>query len=139
MSWATCYSGSNNIHFGSPPIMTDGRNYSNWQPGTAINESIIKHNNIKSNWEYRQFLQNNGNKIMESNQLDSCQQHQSNGQNIIMSNTPYLYKSCIDSSHPYGYESSDLKNLYLSRQELQSRMSVPDMSQYKLIKKLNAN
>ena len=27
MSWGTCYSGSNNIHFGFPPIMTDGRNY----------------------------------------------------------------------------------------------------------------
>ena len=33
MSWGTCFSGSNNIHFDFPPIMSDGRNFSSWQPG----------------------------------------------------------------------------------------------------------
>jgi len=42
MSWATCYSGSNNINFNFPPIMADGRNYATWQPDAVINERIQK-------------------------------------------------------------------------------------------------
>ena len=38
MSWGTCYSGSNNIYRDFPPIMNDGRNYTNWQPGGSLNE-----------------------------------------------------------------------------------------------------
>jgi hypothetical protein len=40
MSWAVCYSGSNNIHFNFPPIMADGRNYASWQPDAVINNRI---------------------------------------------------------------------------------------------------
>ena len=40
MSWGTCYSGSNNIHFGFPPLMTDGRNYASWQPEAVINKTL---------------------------------------------------------------------------------------------------
>ena len=42
--WATCYSASNNIHFNSPPIMNDGRNFSTWQPEAVINRRIQKLN-----------------------------------------------------------------------------------------------
>ena len=54
MSWGTCYAGSNNIHFNYPPIMTDGRNYADWQPGAVINERIKEQAGIKSNSQYRQ-------------------------------------------------------------------------------------
>ena len=40
MSWGTCYSGSNNIHFDFPPIMKDGRNFASWQPGAVLSERI---------------------------------------------------------------------------------------------------
>ena len=43
MSWATCYSGSNNINFNFPPIMTDGRNYSSWQPSALVNKKMPYH------------------------------------------------------------------------------------------------
>jgi hypothetical protein len=43
--------------------------------------------------------------------------------------TPFLFSSPWDQSQPFGYESSDLKNLYLSRYELQSRMMAPSLSQ----------
>ena len=42
MSWATCYSGSNNIHFNYPPLMADGRSYASWQPDAVINRRIQK-------------------------------------------------------------------------------------------------
>ena len=71
MSWATCYSGSNNIHFNFPPIMADGRNFASWQPDAVINQRIQKQEHIKSNWQYRQYLQNNGAQIMAYNNLDN--------------------------------------------------------------------
>ena len=52
MSWATCYAGSNNIHFNYPPIMNDGRNFASWQPGAVINnDTIILNVNTNSHRE----------------------------------------------------------------------------------------
>ena len=48
MSWATAYTGSNNIHFNFPPIMTDGRNYSQWEPSNVTNEKIRESENINT-------------------------------------------------------------------------------------------
>ena len=67
MSWATCYSASNNIDFNYPPIMADGRNYASWQPEAVINKRIQKEEGIQSNWQYRKFLQKNANQIMNYN------------------------------------------------------------------------
>ena len=72
MSWGVCYSGSNNIHFNFPPIMADGRNYASWQPDAVVNQRIQKEENIHSNWSYRQYLQNNGTKIMNYNNMEAC-------------------------------------------------------------------
>ena len=47
MAWATCYSGSNNIHFNFPPKMSDGRNYASWQPDAVINQRIQKQELLK--------------------------------------------------------------------------------------------
>ena len=65
--WATCYSGSNNIHFNFPPIMNDGRNFASWQPEAVINNRIQEKENIRSNWDYRQYMQHNGLEIMKYN------------------------------------------------------------------------
>lgn len=139
MSWGTCYSGSNNIHFDFPPIMMDGRNYSNWQPGAVINENIRQEAGIKSNAEYRSYLINHADKIIKYNQIQACDQccpcpasygvSQNNSSNV-----PYLYKSCADVSVPFGYETSDLKTQYHSRQDLENRLRVPLLSQEQIIK-----
>ena len=140
MSWATCYSGSNNIHFNFPPIMMDGRNYATWQPGAAVNEKIRENNNITSNWDYRTYLQKNAVKIMEANSISSCNNcgasptMYTGPQNpVVQSNAPYVFSSALDSSQPFGYETSDLKNVYLSRYELQSRMMAPALTQYQYL------
>jgi|TARA_B110000003_G_C16521139_1_gene485071 hypothetical protein len=131
MSWATCYSGSNNIHFGFPPIMTDGRNYADWQPNAVVNNQIIKEAGIKSNWQYRKYLMENADSIIKLNQVESCNQCCTcpavYGNHQQISNTPFLYKSCTDSSQPYGYENSNLKNLYLSKQQLNCRKMAPQL------------
>lgn len=137
MSWGNCNSGSNNIHFDFPPIMSDGRNYADWQPGATINNNIRKSAGITSNWQYRKYLTENADKIIETNQLEACDQCCScparYGDNVDMSNTPYLYKSCADKGQPYGYENSDLKTSYLSEYQLQCRMNTPVLTQAELL------
>ena len=141
MSWGTCYAGSNNIHLDFPPIMNDGRNYANWQPGAVINEKIKKEANIQSNWEYRRYLSNNADTIIRYNQMSACgdccantAQYGTDTGTPVSNNTPYLYKSCMDNTTAnYGYENSDLKNIYLSDINLQSRMVTPVFSQANLV------
>ena len=57
MSWGTCYSGSNNIHFDFPPLMDDTRLFSNYY-SSVLNDSVFQNNkNIKNNSDYRKYLQ----------------------------------------------------------------------------------
>ena len=141
MSWGTCYSGSNNIHFDFPPIMKDGRNYANWQPGGALNEEIRKDNKIHSNWAYRKFLTENADNIIRVNQVAACDdccscpaKYGAANQPTTNNNTPFLYKSCLDNTQPFGYENSDLKNLYLSDVQLQARMVTPVLTQEQILR-----
>lgn len=142
MSWGTCYSGSNNIHFDYPPLMSDGRNYVNYDPACDFNRKLIKQNNIQSNFQYRQFLIQNANKIREQSTIQACDNCGVCDYGYPLQKSPrgkYIYKHCNDFSQPYGYENSDLKNIYLSRQALQSRMVAPLMSQQGYVSLPNAN
>ena len=45
------------------------------------------------------------------------------------SNVPHLFSSTHDTNAPgYGYQSSNLKSQYLSREQLQSRMIAPSIT-----------
>ena len=55
---------TNNTYPEFPPLMSDGRPITaTWQPESSINEDLIERNDIKSNWEYRKFLQKNAETI----------------------------------------------------------------------------
>ena len=133
MSWATCYSGSNNIHFNFPPIMTDGRNYSSWQPDALVNQRIQRQEGINNNWSYRQYLQKNALKVIEYNSAEACYDlgldpHVQTGK-TPSNNVPYKFKSTFDSSTPgFGYCNSDLKNPYLSAEQLNARLVSPSIN-----------
>jgi len=58
MNWASLYTGSNNAYANLPPMMSDGRNFSNLLPDEVINDSIKKEAGITSNWDYRRYLLN---------------------------------------------------------------------------------
>lgn len=125
MSWSTC---NNNKYNNFYPIMADGRNYSNWETSANISNIIKINNNIKSNWEYRNYLVNNADSIIKQNQIEACGECCSNNMfnnNSTENYTPYIYKSCSDKAKPYGYENSNLKEMYISRQELQSKYVTP--------------
>jgi hypothetical protein len=133
MAWSTCYSGSNNIDFNFPPIMADGRNFATWQPDATINERIQKKEGIQSNWGYRQYLQNNASQIMNFNTQESCYElgldPHYNTDRTPSNNVPYTFKGTFDTSTPgFGYCNSDLKNPYLSREQLNSRLVSPSIN-----------
>ena len=144
MSWAVCYSGTNNAYFNSPPIMADGRNYASWQPEAVINKRIQLEENIQSNWHYRLFLQQHGTKIINYNTEESCYMlgvpyaKKNNNENDPVQknpsdNVPFRYRNIFDTSKPgFGYCNSDLKNPYLSREQLNARMIAPTISLQKI-------
>jgi hypothetical protein len=131
--WATCYSGSNNIHFNFPPIMNDGRLYASWQPEAVINKRIQVQENIHDNWSYRQYMQQNGRKIMSYNTEEACYDlgldpHVPTDR-TPSANVPYKYQSVFDNSRPgFGYCNSDLKSPYLTKEQLNARLMAPTIN-----------
>lgn len=127
MSWKS-NTASNNIHFDFPAIMNDSRNYSAFIPNIELDNHIKQQNNIKNNTEYRKFLQNNANDIIRSNFIASGM-----NSNVIFNqliekhneSKPYIFNNLLSRDQPYGYESSDMKEIYLSRQELNGRIHAP--------------
>ena len=48
-------------------------------------------------------------------------------------NVPFMYSSVMDTREPFGYAPSDLKDVYLSREALQSRMVAPEITQEQIL------
>ena len=131
--WENCYSASNNFLFNSPAQMADGRLWSQWQPEAVVNERIQKQEGIQSNWKYRQYLQHNGLQIMNYNNMEACYDlgldPHVKSDRTPSANVPYKFKGVFDTSKPgYGYCNSDLKNPYLSREQLNSRLMAPSIN-----------
>ena len=125
---------SNNQYDNFPPMMEDGRALiASYQSESVLNQHLIDSNNIKSNWEYRKYLTGNSQKIMEFNKKESENDvgYYIRQDDLInkSSNTPFLYSSYVDESKPIGYETSDLKEIYLSREQLSARMVAPTITQ----------
>jgi hypothetical protein len=144
MSWGTCYKGSNNIHAGAPALMSDGQWATNWEPACAINNELKKQAGISNNYNYRQYLISNADSIIEKNQIGAlgncCASWENfNDRNAIKCPTKYIFKSCSDKTQPFGYQNSDLKNLYVSSQALQSRLVAPIMTQTQMLNLPNFN
>ena len=119
--------------------MNDGRNFSGWQPGNAVNESIRRSENIKTNWDYRRYLTLNADQVMNINRIDAVNMsgHGSfevNGyEQDTHRNVPFMYSTVMDTREPFGYVQSDLKDVYLSREALQSRMIAPEITQEQVL------
>lgn len=136
---------TNNKFPSAPPLMHDGRAITaSWQPHSTENKKILEDNNIRSNWEYRQYLTKNAESVMHSNMLASSND---TGYNFkptdlvsIQSNKitykvngPHLYSSALDGTKPLGHSLSDLKANYLSREELHARQVSPVITQDQLL------
>lgn len=124
MSWATCYSGSNNVYLNKPPLMSDGRVFNN----LADDSNLIEEQKFSNSKDYKKFILENSDKIIN----DSCNFMMNNSGVISKNkttsyngNVPFVFSSNTDENKPAGYVESDLKNAYLSREQLQSKLSAP--------------
>ena len=108
-----------------------------FNPSYDANAKFRNKLGIKNNYDYRQWLIGNGKVLTEKNQELACNECSPCVKKVANSNhiNKYLFQGCADNSRPYGYENSDLKNLYFSRQSLQSQLIAPIMTQEQLLLK----
>jgi hypothetical protein len=141
---------TNNKYPGFPPLMSDGRSITtSWQPEAVINDDLIQSNNLRSNWQYRKYLINNAKDIMEYNFRESSNDvgyykrpidlpNMQSNKVTNMNGTPYNFNSVLDNTKPFGYQTSDLKEMYLSREQLDARKISPVITQSDLIQNINS-
>ena len=136
---------SNNKYENFPPIMNDGRSIlASWQPGAIINERIVQQNGIQSNWQYRKYLADHANEIRSQNFLAACTDagyYDNSFQGPACGATytpPILYSSINEAPKHRGSTQSDLKDLYLSKEQLQARKVIPSMTQAELVQQFGA-
>ena len=128
---------TNNKYPSFPPLMNDGRAVlASHQPESVLNDYLIKSNGIQSNWQYRRYLTKNATNIMNQNFVNSCNDNGyykrfidsapiNQTSDTTWFSTPHLYSSAIDSEKPKGFMNSDLKESYLSREQLNARKISP--------------
>lgn len=129
MSWASCNDdGCNNIHFNKPPLVSDGRLFTAYDSTSATMEKIRQFENLTSNWEYRKYLQNNAKEIMKYNNIECFYTLGVNPTTLFsekMNSTPITETNRNKPLYGYCNKNSDLKNYYLSREELNAKMISP--------------
>lgn len=105
----------------------------NQNEDTLTNQRIKADAGITSNWKYRQYIQQNANQIMKFNTMQSITDSGNNPYSIlnkvpIETSSPHLYHSTHDSNHPsYGFRNSDLKQDYIKKEQMKSRMVSPSI------------
>ena len=109
--------------------MEDGRILKTYQlDQDLLNNNLLKDKYIKTNQGYRDFLKKNADTIIEKNSVNTLMLTGTptlfNNKNEI-SNTPYIFEDLNDKQQPYGYEQSNLKNYYLTRESLDARLHEP--------------
>ena len=62
-----CFKVSNNKYFNCPALMADARTFTDYRPSCVIDQGILKNNQIRSSYEYRQFLIQNASTFMQEN------------------------------------------------------------------------
>jgi hypothetical protein len=103
-----------------------------YQAESVVNTNIQNNDGIKSNWTYRQYLQNNANDIMKYNTYQAIYTSGNNPYASLNRNeanqTPFLYASTHDNriskvSHP----NTDLRQSYLQNEQFKSKMISPSI------------
>ena len=155
---------TNNIYEDSPPLMKDGRTITaSYEPYAVVTEKIIRDANITSNWEYRNFMTRNANKIRNYNYKYALTDSGYVSRPIdlldggcggeaaamggfakpydINKSVPMLFNSIMDNrrvSEDVFSRDSDLKQSYLSREQLNARKIAPVVTQQQLFEVIGA-
>jgi hypothetical protein len=123
MSWATNYVNPNNLNIPYQGIVQDGRLFTDYSPSSMLNDKIRESNKINTNTKYKDYLIKNAKLIMNNNFNSAGLTSDSNAN--LGRNYPYAFNDVNDSTIPAGYEMSQPKNLYLSREKLVSNQVRP--------------
>ncbi len=123
--WATNYNTDNNLTIPFPGILSDGRLFTDYTTDAKLNESLKRNNGIKSNSDYRRFLVQNTNTIMNYNFNNMMMENRTPNPTVTTHGSPHLYQTIDDVTTPYGYETSHPKMMYLSRQQLDDKKRRP--------------
>lgn len=123
---------NNNYYTIYPQQNFQGSNYNSWQPEALTNKKILVEAGISSNWKYREYMQKNANQIMKYNTMETIYASGNNPYTVLNTNptnkSPYLYNSIHDTSNPaYGFRNSDLKQDYMSKQQMKAKMVSPSI------------
>jgi hypothetical protein len=132
---------TNNRYDGFPPLMSDGRAIqASWQPEAVLNTAILQKNGIKSNWEYRRFLTHNAKEIMRMDMSEAANDVGYYKRYLDVDTEDNYPKSLNtppqDALRRPGYidRSTDLKQAYMTREQLEARMVSPVITQAELMK-----
>ena len=121
---------SNNIHADKPAMMSDGRQGCSWLSESIVDMHMKETVNIRSNWEYRKYLTANATQIMSQSMTNEMNNNVNNISMLPGTNvqTPYNFKGLDDRTQVRPNTlSSDLKQIYLSRNEQNAKMYAPSM------------
>ena len=115
---------ANNRYPGFPPLMNDGRSIiAGNRSETLLHNSIVKESGEVNNAKYRQYMMENDfrNASNDVGYYERFIDQISKG----ATGSPYLYNSAMDEKKPLGYSDSDLKRIYLTREQLEARRVAP--------------
>jgi hypothetical protein len=127
----------NNQYRGFPPKMSDSRSITTSYQPISVTDYYLKNSVSKSNWGYREYLMKNAEEIQKEELRKSLNdngyyQRFINSVNeypdVATPIMPYFYNSLFDTTRPFGYKESDLKDIYLSRERLNSRLMIPQIN-----------
>ena len=96
-------------------FIKDGRQFTDYTQSSIKNENIKNEYGIHDNQSYREFLTKHGDLIRKRN-LDETKKVNP----IYNQKGPYKFNGIMDDSRPFGYSFSDMKEVYLSREKLNS-------------------
>jgi hypothetical protein len=58
-----------------PPRMEDGRFFTDYRPRCVVDSTIRSQNNIQNNFDYRMFLINNGEKMIQNFRVEAVKKN----------------------------------------------------------------
>ena len=133
---------THNLYKDFPPIMEDGRVLvASWQPEAVTNNNLVKLAGVTTNWKYREYLTHNAVGIMKQNQAETMNDIGYVARYAKAPETPYRppysYKSYLDNTTVFGYQNSNLKDLYFTKEQLDARKVSPAITQEQLISNSN--
>jgi hypothetical protein len=72
----SCFRTANNKFFNGAPHMSDGRHFTDYRPNYDLNQRLISENNIENSHNYRNFLSQNSEKLMNDNRYFMARKNQ---------------------------------------------------------------